>query len=466
MTYTYSNAVLAKVPTPRPEKDSIPVMLTEETIHQRKEKLLQKMKENNLDALIIYGDVEHGGNFAYISGFITRFEEGVIVLHKTGELFYLLGNENLKLVHYAHMKGEVIHVAHFSLPNQPTNETSLISAFQQAGITATQRIGIVGWKLFTTTTEDPAQLFDVPYYLVEAIEQIIPKSQCFNATALFIGADGVRTINNANEIAHYEFGASLASAGILTALDAIHTSISEMELGADLQQNGQHPTVVTIAATGERFESANLYPTNKPLTLGDKLSLTIGYKGGLQSRSGFVIENSQQLPAEQSDYLERVVQPYFTAVCAWLENIHVGMPGGEMYQLIEQILPKKMYGWTLNPGHLTSDEEWMASPIYPQSKETLKSGMLLQLDIIPSIPNYTGTSAECSVLLADQVLQAEIKKTYPALWQRLNDRTKYVREVLGINVADELFFTGNAACYLRPFFLNKEQAMAWKGNQM
>lgn len=40
--------------------------------------------------------------------------------------------------------------------------------------------------------------------------------------------------------------------------------------------------------------------------------------------------------------------------------------------LIESVLPKEIYHWQLNPGHLTADEEWMSSPIYPGSEKMLK----------------------------------------------------------------------------------------------
>ncbi|MCB6314262.1 Xaa-Pro aminopeptidase, partial [Gordonibacter pamelaeae] len=71
------------------------------------------------------------------------------------------------------------------------------------------------------------------------------------------------------------------------------------------------------------------------------------------------------------------------AVKVWLETIKIGINGNDLYEAIEAVLPKKAYGWTLNPGHLCADEEWMSSPVYPASKEVLKSGMLLQIDIIP-----------------------------------------------------------------------------------
>lgn len=47
-----------------------------------------------------------------------------------------------------------------------------------------------------------------------------------------------------------------------------------------------------------------------------------------------------------------------------------------------------------NAGHLPADEEWMPSLIYPGSKEVFKNGMLLQIDIIPSMTGYGGVGTE------------------------------------------------------------------------
>ena len=46
---------------------------------------------------------------------------------------------------------------------------------------------------------------------------------------------------------------------------------------------------------------------------------------------------------------------------AWLENISLGMLGGELYEIIDKTLPKASYHWHLNPGHFVADEEWMSS---------------------------------------------------------------------------------------------------------
>ena len=117
-----------------------------------------------------------------------------------------------------------------------------------------------------------------------------------NATNLFIGNKGVRCTNNVNELEHYEFGASLASDCMMKAMDHLIVGASEMELGSLLNANGQKNSVVTIAASGPRFVKANIYPTQNTVKLGDTISLTVGYKGGLSSRSGYAVQNAEQLP--------------------------------------------------------------------------------------------------------------------------------------------------------------------------
>ena len=55
--------VLKKVPQPKRETGLVPVMLTDATMEQRRKRLLDLMKQENYDALVIYADLEHGGNF-------------------------------------------------------------------------------------------------------------------------------------------------------------------------------------------------------------------------------------------------------------------------------------------------------------------------------------------------------------------------------------------------------------------
>lgn len=474
--YIYENAKLQSVSPPERDKVSEKIFLSPQTIEQRKSKTLQAMEKHDLDVLVIYADLEHGSNFEYLSGFLPRFEEALLVIHRRGELYYLLGNENVKLAKHAHLEGRVIRVPEFSLPNQPMIDALPLSeVFKQAEIQENHKVGLVGWKLFSTVFEkDPQvkelttnssrksnQRFDLPHFIVSTLADLLVHGHLSNATGLFIGNEGIRRQNNANELVHYAFGAELASRAILTGLDTIDLGKTEMDVASHLDLYGQPKSVVTITATGQRFEHANLYPSFKTLKMADSFAMTIGYKGGLQSRSGYLCATEDQLPSGCEDYLDKVVKPYFTAVTAWIENIAIGMTGKVVYKLIEEVLPSQTYGWSLNPGHLIGTEEWMASPIYKDSEELLQSGMMLQIDIIPSIPGYGGTSAECGIALADDTLKAELAKAYPDFYKGCEQRKAYLKEVLGITISKDVLLLSNAALYMRPLMLSRDLAMTY-----
>uniref|UniRef100_A0A8H9YYH8 M24 family metallopeptidase n=1 Tax=Pseudomonas tritici TaxID=2745518 RepID=A0A8H9YYH8_9PSED len=458
----YSKTIqLQVIESPKKFIDVAPVMLSDATMQERKNKILTRMQDEGFDALIIYADKEHGGNFEYLTGFIPRFEEGLLVVKQTGEATLILGNENLKMANYSRIPATLKHCPHFSLPNQPMDhERPLEEIFTETGLNTISKIGLVGWKMFTSATANNKHLFDIPWFIVDAVKNCIASNTVLeNAAHLFIRGDrGARITNNENEIAHYEYGANLASNCILDAMNAVEPGLRETELGALLAAEGQYQTVVTIAASGQRFEKANFYPSYKTLERGQPLSMTTGFKGGLSSRTGFVIADESELPDNQKDYLERVAKPYFATVATWLENIKIGMRGGEMYDLIENVLSKEKYGWHLNPGHLSADEEWMSSPIYKNSAETLKSGMIMQIDIIPSVPGYAGVSAEESIALADEALMQKIQEFYPELWTRITARREYIRDVLNIQLADDVIPLSNTVVYLRPFLLAKNRS--------
>ena len=459
----YERVVLEEVIIPKKDCTLTPVVLSDQTMQERKEKILIRMKEEGLDSIVVYADVEHGGNFEYLVGFIPRFEEALLVLHNTGEAYLVLGNENLNKASYSRIPVTAIHAAHFSLPNQPMDTTEDIKTIiEKTKLKESSKVGLIGWKLFTSKAENNQGLFDIPYYIVSAIKEIVKDGFMINSANIFIGENGARTTNNVDEIAHYEFGASLASDCMLDALNTIQVGVTEMELGDKLNRYGQRNSVVTIAATGERFEKAYLYPKNKQIQLGDKMSLTVGYKGGLSSRGGYVVNEKEELPSEVVDYLEVVVKPYYNAICTWLEQLRCGMSGKEVYDLIERVLPKEQYHWHLCPGHLVGDEEWLASPIYEESTELLKSGMLLQTDIIPSMKGYGGSSVESSICLADETLRNKMKQENPELWNRMQLRKEYLKKELNIHLSEDVLPMCSTVAYLRPYLLDYRKAMKLK----
>lgn len=450
------------IPEPDIESAEVPTDLTDETMRDRKEKVLEKMKRERLDFLFIYADREHGGNFGYLTGFEPRFEEAVLVLYKDGQASLMLGNESLKMAQYARISNKAVKVPHFSLPNQPMETKCTVEELiGHAGVTSRMKGGVVGWKMFTTGQEDNRQLYDVPYFLVEALKRAVgSEGKIENRSDLFIHPSyGVRTVVNANEAAHFEYGASKAAKCIFNLMNDITEGITELKLADYLNTDGQPLSVQSICASGERFTNAVVAPRNKKVRKGEYISVTMGLRGGLTCRTGFVAEGIESLPNEQKEYVEQVVKPYFSALATWYSDVGIGTSAGEVYKSIEDVIPKNRYGWKLNPGHLTASEEWLSSPFYPASDIILKSGMMIQMDIIISVPGFSGVNAEDGILLADEELRMKISKYYPDVWKRMEKRRRYMKEVLGISISEEVLPMSGLCGYLRPYLLERRKAM-------
>lgn len=434
------------------------VPLSDETIEERRKKVLEEMKQRNLSSIIVYADKEHGSNFEYLVGFIPRFEEALFILNNDGTSTLLLGNENFNKAKYSRVKSEAKQIPLFSLPNQPMESVKELShQFSEVSINDEQNVGIVGWKLLPEATKE----MDIPQFIIQSLSSVVAKEKLINATGLFISPDnGVRIINNANEVAHYEYGASLASDALLKAMDSLEEGKKESEIGEKLNKQGQYNSVVTISAFGDRFFKGNLYPTENKLKKGNKVALTVGYRGGLSSRSGYAVESEKELEEIDKGYLSEVVFPYFKAYCYWLENIEIGKSGGEFYKAFNHFYPREKFGWGLCPGHLVAEEEWLSSPIYEDSVSVFKSGMIFQVDFIPHQGGHNGVSAESTIALADKKLRSQIEDNYPELWSRIQKRKEHLKQELNIQLKAEVLPLTSTLAYYRPFLLNPEWCIA------
>ncbi len=154
-------AVLKQVSAPQKDCAGTPVGLSAETIAERKQKSAGRDESARLDQLIVYGDVEHGGNFEYLVGYFTRFEEALLVLNANGKGDAGLGQR----------KPEQSSPRPGSKPrpcmsrcsrcrNQPHRQDKpLKTLLQEAGIAEGQRTGLVGWKaVYQSAGGQPAEL--------------------------------------------------------------------------------------------------------------------------------------------------------------------------------------------------------------------------------------------------------------------------------------------------------------------
>ena len=135
-------------------------------------------------------------------------------------------------------------------------------------------------------------------------------------------------------------------------------------------------------------------------------------------------------------------------------------PGGALHEIIHRHLGDPFFGIFLNPGHQIHLDEWVNSPVAPGSRIELRSGMALQVDIIPATgTDYFTTNIEDGVALADETLRAAFEERYPAAWDRIHARRRFMGDALGIELHPDVLPFSNIPAWLPPFLLRPDRAM-------
>lgn len=460
---TKNEIVLKVIPDPQVGMPQTLPELSAAVYQGRLERVLGMMREKKLDYLFIYGDREHYANFEYLSGFDLRFEEGLVMLDSKGEIVYILGNECMPLAKQSLLPAKTELYQPFSLPNQPIDQLrALCEIIASHGVAAGNKVGIVGWKLMAPRYAE-RNVFDIPQFILAEIEKVVGCGNTVNVTDTFIEPEnGIRILNTADEIAYFEYGAAWASIGVKDLLDNLRVGMSELEISRTMRIGAMTENSHPLTVVGKNNKASMPYPGNTRAALGEWFNCSLGLRGGLTCRTGYIAYGEEDLPEDQRDYLEALAKPYFAAVVNWYENVRIGVKACDVYNIIEKVLPKEEYHWKLNPGHYVATEEWVSSPFDVESKAVLKSGMCLQMDLIPGLEGYAGVNCEDGIALADDALREELKRRYPEVWERIEIRRRHMIENLHINLPDEVLPLSNLASTYRPYMLNRDYALAVK----
>jgi len=203
-----------------------------------------------------------------------------------------------------------------------------------------------------------------------------------------------------------------------------------------------------------------LSPGDRVIERGDPFTVAFGIWGALRCRAGWVVEDAAELPDGIGDYVGRLVGPYFEAVAEWYEALHVGQSGGALQAIIDGRLGDPFFGIFPNPGHQLHLDEWVNSPVGPGNTIALRSGMVMQVDIIPATNGpYFTTNIEDGIARADEALRAALASAYPELWDRVERRSAFMRDVLGIDLHPDVLPLPNLLAFLPPYLLRPDLAM-------
>jgi hypothetical protein len=438
-----------------------------ETYLDRISKLRVKARKCGYDSFVVYGDREHYANIAWLTGYDPRFEETLLILDLTKEVkpILVVGNEGLGYTGISPIEKRlrIVLFQSFSLVSQPRGESKpLKNILSSGGVKRGGKLGVAGWKYFTSVEiDEPDAKLEIPSYLADTIRKMAGRGNVTNANTLLLHpTEGIRTINDVDQLARFEYIGTQTSQALRDVLFGLHPGMTEHEAVRLMRLNGLPLSCHLMLSTGPRARMGLPSPSSRVIERGDPFTMAYGAWGSLNARAGFVVASDEELPKTIRDYVPKLVAPYYEAIASWYEKLHIGVTGGELWKAVHDRIGDSFFGVHLNPGHITSLEEWLSSPSYEGSKERLNSGMAINVDVIPSTgTKYYTTNVEDSLALADVKLRGELEEKYPEAWTRIQLRRVFMIEELGLRLAPEVLPFSNIPAYLSPFILSPNRAM-------
>lgn len=442
---------------------SVPVIEGED-YQQRIEKLFAKDGEE-YQHFVFYGDREHFSSIEYFTGYDPRFEESLLILSAGRKPILIVGNEGRGYAEKIPIAIDIIIYPFFSLPGQPMAEyRPLEEILRETGIVDGGYVGVCGWKLFDGINIPDSEQFDVPYFIMEALLKVVSREKIGNANRVMIDNEtGLMHNLGAKEMVLAEMAGTKASKSVFNVLKNLAEGLSEIEASTSLSIDGEpeasHPNI----NFGKNVFYGLASPTyHRHLQNGDLVGAGMSYRRALVHKISYFVKDETCFSDERRAVVDEIFGTYFKAISVWYESVTGGVTGGSVYDKVEAIVGGYTeFGIGLNPGHSIHTQEWTNSLFYSGSKDVLHSGMLLQCDFSSVLPKLDiSVHSEDGIMIVNKALQEEIRKIAPDAFERMQCRREFMRNELGINLAEDVLPTSDLSGIIFPYLGNLNTVLA------
>lgn len=293
------------------------ICISEKEFRERAAKLNQKMKEMDLDAILVYGDEYRKENLRYVSNFWPIFERGAMVMQRDGEPMVLCAPEGEQVAKEMSVWKDVRLVPDFLCVTVPdeidyplatyTSFKALAEEFRAKA--PLKRLGISG-------------LEDMSASLQKRIEEGFGCEIVDIAPILF----EMRLIKTSDEIACIKEAARLAEIGYRALMEADLIGKTERYAAAIAEgaarAAGAEAVIFTVFGSGDRSAKIIGRPESKIIEDGDMVmcALAIQYEGYV---------STCEIPFAVGNYsaeTKRVLDVLVKASAAGLPYLKAGVP--------------------------------------------------------------------------------------------------------------------------------------------
>jgi len=334
---------------------------------------------------------------------------------------------------------------------------NLEAVLNDVGLRKGDTIGLAGWK-YLSEQEWYGELptFQVPAFIVDTLKRVtVDPAALTDCTAVLMHPEkGLRSVVDVHQIAAGEWGAARASAAAWRIVSGIRVGDTEYQAASRMGYAGEVLNAhLMLASSGEGESVVGLRsPTARVLNRGDGVTTAVSYWGGLSSRAGLISDGDEK-------FLE-IAKSYFKGLISWYEVADIGVKGGRIFDVVTSTLKQGGLDSALNPGRLVGHDEWLHTPIRPESSELIASGMPFQVDVIP-VPVPAGWALNCedAVTFADATTREQLRLLYPAVYARIEARRTFMAAELGIVVKPNILPLSSTPLCLAPFWLAPDKLL-------
>ena len=434
---------------------------------KRIDNLRAMMGKQKLTHLVVDGDREHFANLAFLTGFDPRFEEALLILSPAGNPLLVVGNECESYVDVSPLFGcgklRRERFQPFSVLNQPRDHSRIIrEIFAGEGITATSRVGCVGWKYFSDAEHPEASYaIDIPAYLADTLRTLAGREGVVNSTDLLVHPGyGLRTFCSPSEIAYFEYTAVQASEAVKRMIFGMREGMTDHAVVEQGRLCGEPLGCHVTLATGRNALLGLSSPTGQVIERGKPLSLSISYWGSNTCRAGWVASSFRDLPNAAADYIANFAGPYFEALGQWFALLKPGTPGGRISSLIQERLPFERFGIFINPGHLIHLDGGLVLRFSPAWRCRSIRAWQSRWTSFPHRRCISQPAWKMESFWPIEELRKKLHEAFPDCYARCQKRRSFMKDVLGIELPEEVLPLSNVPAIVPPFFLAPNSVLA------
>lgn len=337
----------------------------------RLEKTIDRLKNSDLDALVVHSNEADFANVRYLSDYWPLFESAGVAIFPNGKHALLIGPESETFARHRTKISNVRKMVEYREPAEPDYPGIAVDTFpgifSEMGTPVPKRIGLVGWAVF-------------PLPVYQSLRQAFPEAELVKADHILFEQ---RAVKSSGEIECLKAAFAITRKATDTALARMKPGMTELQIAGIAQEviyaeGAEYEGLPQYVLSGECSAHAIGRASYRVFLTGDIVQLNLSARVHGYSPSIGIPAVLGKASDAQRELLEFGLKAHhFT-----YDLMRAGTPAGEVARRFDEYIREhgyaeyQLYGPCHGLGMIEVERPWIES----SSTYALQPGMTFQVD--------------------------------------------------------------------------------------